>query len=231
MADYNWSNNTWPHPYDSDNGAWDTVSERRVALDGYSYTAEEFQQHYGPSWEQIWTNRVSTVLPRRRARSSTRSRSPSASRDQPTTAATPPADDSELAADGGNVSQVAADGGNVSQLAANLHTLAPVNDHTSSSTGSRAGSTPLTDRPKGRLSVILERNDEDIYPRHPDHVNMHELRYCADFPNNGPIDCAQLAAFMDEVGHSDKNVRNVWFQLEVAGESYDILEGGPFDEA
>ena len=145
--------------------------------------------------------------------------------------ATPPADVSGLAADDGNVSQVTADGGNVSQLAANLHTLAPVNDHTSSSTGSRAGSTPLTDRPKGRLSVILERNDEDIYPRHPDHVNMHESRYCADFPNNGPIYFAQLAAFMDEVGHSDKNVRNVWFQLEVAGESYDILEGGPFDEA
>ena len=125
MADYNWSNKTWPHPYDSDNGAWDTVSERRVALDGYSYTAEECQQHYGPSWEQIWTNRVSTVLPRRRARSSTRSRSPSASRDQPTTAATPPADDSELAADGGNVSQLAADGGNVSQLSANSIRLHP----------------------------------------------------------------------------------------------------------
>ena len=81
---------------------------------------------------------------------------------------------------GGNVSQVTADGGNVVQLAANLHMLAPVNGHTSSSTGSRAGSTPLTDRPKGRLSVILECIDEDIYPRHPDHVNMHELRYCAD---------------------------------------------------
>ena len=79
--------------------------------------------------------------------------------------------------------------------------------------------------------MILERNDEDIYPRHPDHVNLHESRYCADFPNNGPIYFAQLAAFMDEVGHSDKNVRNVWLQLEVAGESYDILEGGPFDEA
>ena len=71
--------------------------------------------------------------------------------------ATPPADVSGLAADNGNVSQVTADGGNVSQLAANLHTLAPVNDHTSSSTESRPDSTPLTDRPKGRLSVILER--------------------------------------------------------------------------
>ena len=106
--------------------------------------------------------------------------------------ATPPADVSGLAADDGNVSQVTADGGNVSQLAANLHTLAPVNDHTSSSTGSRADSTPLTDRPKGRLSVILECIDEDIYPRHPDHVNMHELRYCADVPINGPIYFAHL---------------------------------------
>ena len=61
--------------------------------------------------------------------------------------ATPSSDVSGLAADDGNVSQVTADGGNVSQLAANLHTLAPVNDHTSSSTGSRAASTPLIDRP------------------------------------------------------------------------------------
>ena len=60
--------------------------------------------------------------------------------------ATPSSDMCGLASDDGNVSQVTADGGNVSQLAANLHTLAPVNDHTSSSTGSRADSTPLTDR-------------------------------------------------------------------------------------
>ena len=113
MSHYNWSNDTWRHPYDSDNGAWDTVSERRVALDGYSYTAEEFQQHYGPYWEQIWTNRASIVLPRRSAW------------DQPTTAATPPADVPELAADGGNVSQLAADGGNVSQLPANSIRLHP----------------------------------------------------------------------------------------------------------
>ena len=110
MADHNRSNTTWPHPYDSD-----TVSERRVALDGHSYTVEEFKQYYGPSWEQIWT----------KARSSTRLRFPSASRDQPTTGATPPADDSEHAADGSHVSHLAADGGNVSHLAAKPILLHP----------------------------------------------------------------------------------------------------------
>ena len=61
--------------------------------------------------------------------------------------ATPSSDVCGLAADDGNVSQVTADGGNVPQLAANLHTLSPSNDHTSSSTGSRADCTPLIDRP------------------------------------------------------------------------------------
>ena len=107
---------------------------------------------------------------------------------------------SGFAADDGNVSQVTADGGNVPQLAANLHTLAPVNDHTNSSTGSRADSTPLTDRPKGRLSVILER----------------ELRYCADVPINGPI-CG------------DKNLaeRCVWIPYVEAHTSCDQMERAP----
>ena len=101
----------------------DTWPERRVARDGYSYTTEEFRQHYGSSWEQHWNECVSLVLPRPTPWSSTRARSSSALRPQSTTAATSPADGSELAADAGHVSQLADDGGDVSQLAVSFTRL------------------------------------------------------------------------------------------------------------
>ena len=89
----------------------DTVSERRMARDGHWYTAAEFREYYGHSWEQFWNEYGS------RASSNTRAPSSFTSRAQSTTAATPPARCSELLADASNVSQLAGNDGNVSQLA------------------------------------------------------------------------------------------------------------------
>ena len=36
--------------------------ERRQALDGYVYTAEEFKQHYEHNWEQVWVDRAQTSV-------------------------------------------------------------------------------------------------------------------------------------------------------------------------
>ena len=56
---------------------------------------------------------------------------------------------------------------------------------------------------------------------------MHELRYCRDFPNEGPIYFAQLAEHMEKAGHSYQNVNNVWFQLERAHDSPGHMQGRP----
>ena len=108
----------------------DTVSERRLARDGHWYTAAEFREYYGHSWERFWNEygpiASSSTLPERRV-----------ARDGYlyTTEefkqyyglfweqnwnechAMPPADDSEHAADGGHDPHLAADGGNDSHLA------------------------------------------------------------------------------------------------------------------
>ena len=116
----------------------DTVSERRLARDGHWYTAAEFREYYGHSWERFWNEygsiASSSTLPERRV-----------ARDGYlyTTEefkqyyglfweqnwnechAMPPADDSEHAADGGHDPHLAADGGNDSHLAAKPILLHP----------------------------------------------------------------------------------------------------------
>ena len=114
----------------------DTFLKFRLARNGHWYTAAEFREYYGHSWEQFWND--ASTYERRRARdghlytalefheyygdageqfwyesgpiASTSTRAPSSftSRAQPTTAATPGVDVSELAVDVGNVSQLAA---------------------------------------------------------------------------------------------------------------------------
>ena len=46
--------NTWGSP------SWATEPERRQALDGCAYTAEEFQEHYGRFWENMWRDAADT---------------------------------------------------------------------------------------------------------------------------------------------------------------------------
>ena len=96
-----WQPARFPYPHrDAPQLAVYNAPDVRLAHDGVAYTAEEFQQHYGHDWEQIWGDRAHTSV---EATLESREIEPAAMGGH----------DSR----GGNVSQLAADGGNVSQLA------------------------------------------------------------------------------------------------------------------